>query len=610
MEKPNKQTLDIIDPRKAKTLYGLFAERVKRTPQRPAYSYLDLKTKKWNTLNWSQMEELVGQWVGILKNNSLEQDSKVALWSRNSVEWVAMDLASNSLGLIIVPLYFDDRAENVAYILENSGAEFLMLENIEQWNELKEVEGFPWNLKRAVSTNTDKEDGILKNIKSSTITTETKPSNKENLDGSKLATIVYTSGTTGNPKGVMLSSINILENVYSGLKTVPCYLEDRFFSFLPLSHTFERTAGYYLSMMAGSSVTFCRSKHKIAEDIELHSPTVMLAVPRFFEKIYTAINLKVADSSFVKRKLFALTLTVGWKRFKYNQNISGYHPLLLLYPLLDKVVAQKIRAKLGGKLRLTISGGAALPYGIAKMFLSLGINIIQGYGMTETSPIVSVNPTQDNNPLTVGKPLEGVDIKIGANEELLVKGSNVMLGYWNNIEATNDTIDPDGWLHSGDKAEIIDGHIKIKGRIKEIIVLSNGEKVPPADVENAIESDPIIDQVAVAGEAKPFIVAFIVISEENLKKTAKTLKIALDDNILKNPKLEAFFITKIDALMHRFPGFARIRRCAIYTTAWTIEDGLLTPTLKLKRNKVLVKLKDDFELLYKGHQITDFPKKH
>jgi len=604
-----KQTLDIIKPAESVTLYGLFLERLKRSSADPAYSYLDISTKKWITLTWRDMGMMVGRWISMFEGELLQRGDgvgtagygeRVAVWSRNCVEWISADLASHALGFVVVPLYFDDRAENVSYIIQDSDARILMLEDRDQYEELKKVSGFPWNLKTIISISHDevKEEGILRNI--TTALPEKGCLKKELLDGKKLATIVYTSGTTGNPKGVMLSHSNILNNAYNGLLTVPIYKEDKFFSFLPLSHTFERTVGYYLSMSAGSHVTFSRSKHKIAEDVITVAPTIMLSVPRFFERIYSAIKEKVEASSPVKKFLFNLTLKTGWKRFKHSQGVEGWSPLLLLWPLLDKVVASKVRQKLGGRLRITISGGAALSYDVAKLFLSLGINIIQGYGLTETSPIVSVNAVEDNDPLTIGGPINDVEIKIGENDELLVRGHGVMLGYWNNEKATKDIIDDDGWLHTGDKAEVSNGHIKIKGRIKEIIVLANGEKVPPADIENALESDTLIDQAMVAGEGKPYITAFVVISKDSLAKISKDLKID-ETKALASKELENFFVVKIDKLMKRFPGYAKVHRCAVYTEPWTVEEGLITPTLKLKRRKILEKYSADFARLYEGH---------
>ncbi|WP_331838565.1 AMP-dependent synthetase/ligase [Ferriphaselus amnicola] len=371
-------------------------------------------------------------------------------------------------------------------------------------------------------------------------------------------------------------------------------------SFLPLSHAFERTAGYYLNVMAGGQVAFARSISHLADDLQLIHPTILVSVPRIFERIHGGIRAKLEQVSSTRRKLFELTLEVGWLHFEHAQGRATWHPKLLLWPLLKKLVADKVMTKLGGELRLAISGGAALPPTIARFFISLGLNILQGYGLTETSPVVSVNLTQSNFPESVGPPLPSVEVRIGDQSALMVRGPSVMLGYWNNVEATRSMIAEDGWLNTGDTARISEtGHIYITGRLKEIIVLSNGEKVPPGDMEFAIMHDPLFEQVMVLGEGKAFLVALAVVNADAWRQFAVEVGIQPDmPESLQDARVEQKALARITRQIHEFPGYAKIRRVLLLKEPWTIEGGQLTPTLKLRRNRVVAQYEDELHRLY------------
>jgi long-chain acyl-CoA synthetase len=334
-----------------------------------------------------------------------------------------------------------------------------------------------------------------------------------------LAAIVYTSGTTGKPKGVMLTHRNVVANVQAVLQRVQPTPADRFLSFLPLSHTFERTAGYYLPIAAGSCVAFARSVAQLGEDLVSQRPTVLISVPRIYERVHAKLQEVLATSP-LKARLMVLTQTVGWRRFRAEQGLpadeAGRPGLLdpLLWPLLRRLVAQPVLARFGGQVRVAVSGGAPLAPAIARCFLGLGLQLVQGYGMTETSPVVGVNAPEDNDPASVGRALPGVEVRIVENRELQVRGPSVMRGYWRRDEDTAKVLAADGWLSTGDQAEIVDGRIHIRGRIKEIIVTSTGEKVPPVDLELALCEDPLFEQAFVVGENKPFIGAVAVVNAD------------------------------------------------------------------------------------------------
>jgi long-chain acyl-CoA synthetase len=272
---------------------------------------------------------------------------------------------------------------------------------------------------------------------------------------------------------------------------------------------------------------------------------------------------------------------------------------LLLWPLLNRLVASKVQARLGGNMYLAVSGGAALPPPVARTFIGLGLNVVQGYGMTESSPVLTANRLSDNQPSSVGKALPGVELRIGENEELLAKSPGVMMGYWNNHQATSETITTDGWLRTGDKAEIKDGFVYITGRIKDIMVMSNGEKIPPADMENAIALDPLFEQALLIGEGRPFISALVVLNSEEWFPLARQHSLdPFEEKSLADRRLQSSLLKKIAEALHDFPGYAKVRRVTPLLEAWTVDNDLLTPTLKVKRAKVLTRHGDLIERMY------------
>jgi long-chain acyl-CoA synthetase len=599
-------TKDVISPQTAKTLHGLFHERVRRTPDSPAYRYFDMESSTWKESTWSEMSLQINRWKTALKKEALKPGDRVAIWITNSREWVMMDQAALGLGLVVVPLYRNDRPENVAYILNNAGVKLLLVEDERYLQQLTSLPERPKYLVRILSLNRLEENSNDKRLRS---IDEWLPERGVNVTETEcrpddLATIVYTSGTTGRQKGVMLSHRNILWNAYSGLQSEPVFREDVFLSFLPLSHTLERTVGYYLPIMTGAAVAYARSIPKLTEDFISVRPTVLVSVPRIFERVYVKIKSQLEEKKSIVQNLFAWTVKIGWDRFRYLQKREKWNPSFLIWPLLGRIVAANIRERLGGRLRLSVVGGAALPEEVAKVFLGLGVQLLHGYGMTETSPVISVNMLKDNVPASVGVPLKDVETRIGEKDELLIKSPGVMLGYWNNPEATVKIIDSDGWLHTGDKSEIKDGRIYITGRIKEIIVMANGEKIPPANIETALEMDPLIEQALVIGEGKPYLSALVVLNREIETSLAAKLNLDITNpTFLKSRRLLNYILDRISDQMRTFPGYAVIRRIALLHEPWTIENGLMTPTLKLRRKFILKQFYKEVATLYEGHSI-------
>jgi long-chain acyl-CoA synthetase len=598
-------TEDLISVEKAGTLDGLFVQRVKRSGEHVAYRSFDREEGTWCDHSWREMGELVARWQEALAGEQLNPGDRVALILRNCPEWVVFDQAALGNGLAVVPLYTDDRPDNIAYILEDSAVKLLLVQDAGRWKRLSKAIPEESPLRRVIILEPgDEAEGMARRDGRVVVANGWLPEKGGSLVQRKgrpedLASIVYTSGTTGRPKGVMLSHYNMLSIAHASLTVIDCYQEDCFLSFLPLSHTLERTGGYYLPVMTGSTVAYARSVAQLAEDLQVVRPTILIAVPRIFERVYGRVKEKIDKSPPVARALFEMAVSVGWRRFLRQQERGGWRPGLLLWPMLKNLVAGKITDKLGGRLRIAVSGGAPLSPEIAQVFIGLGIPILQGYGLTETSPVISVNPLEDNEPASVGVPLRGIEVKIGADDELLVKSPGVMMGYWNNHVATTQMIDSDGWLHTGDQARIENNHIYITGRIKDILVLSNGEKVPPADMELAIALDPLFEQVMVLGEGQAFLSALVVLDGDFWPGLAQDCGVdPMSRESLTHPKVVGVAMRRIRDSLKDFPGYAKIRRVILLLEPWTVDNGLLTPTLKVKRAKVLERYREEIVALY------------
>ncbi len=596
--------INYISPEEAVTLHGVFVERAKRTPDTCAYRYFDNKQAQWISLTWREMREQVARWQAALLRENLTAGDRVAVRLRNCPQWAMFEQAALSLGLVLVPLYVEDRPDNISYIVNNAQVKVILFETAAQWQDLVTVLGQLECVKRFVSLDEVEANGEarLSHVDAwLPAQAELQPERKRNRDD--LATIMYTSGTTGKPKGVMLSHYNIVYNAYTSLQTFTVRPDDCMLSFLPLSHALERTAGYYMPMMAGGTVAYARSIPLLADDLQIIRPTILISVPRIYERIYNGLHAKLDESSAFKRWMFIWAVKVGWARFEHGQGRRAWSPKLLFWPLFNKLVASKVMDRLGGRMRLSVSGGAALPPKVSELFLALGLPIIQGYGMTETSPVVTVNRAEDNHPVTVGPPLPGIEVKIGAQNALLVRGPSNMLGYWNNPEATAAVIDKDGWLNTGDTASIDShGYVTITGRLKEIIVMSNGEKLPPGDMETAIMHDHLFDQVVLYGDGRSYLVALAVLNPEQWQHLAQQLGVRHDQPAsLQDERVEQHVLERIANHIKEFPGYAKVRRVSLTLAPWTVENGLQTATMKLKRNRVFEQYHKEISRLYEGH---------
>ncbi|NHZ43916.1 AMP-dependent synthetase/ligase [Massilia aquatica] len=591
------------------TLAELFSWRVKHTPLANAYLRYDDMGEQWMPISWQAIGDQVERIIHALAGLRLARGARIAILLPNGIDAVALDQAALALACVPVPMHALDNPASIAYILADSEASLLVAQSYAQWQAIAAVGMALPALRQVVIMDAaglvpaaGAECPVLAFQDWLIARADGEPGLRAGPRHDDLAALVYTSGTTGKPKGVMLTHDNVLENVKATMQRVAPRADDVFLSFLPLSHTFERTAGYYLPIASGSCVAHSRSASRLAVEMKAVRPTILISVPRIYERVHGAIEAKLAASA-LKLRLFALAQSVGWRRFCRAQQLAvpdGAPAWLdeLLWPLLDKLVAANIRDQFGGRLRLAVSGGAALPQAIAHCFLALGVPLLQGYGMTETSPVVAANGLDDNDPATIGRALPGVEVRIGEMQELQVRGRSVMRGYWKR-EADTAAAFIDGWLRTGDQAVIENGRLRILGRIKEIIVTSTGEKIAPSDLEQAITASPAFEQAYAFGDNRPFIACAVVLSQAGWAAMAAELKLdpeAADS--LRAPAAAALALKRIRELTKGFPHYAQPRAVALTRTPWTSENSLLTPTLKLKRLNLANHFATDIERLY------------
>jgi long-chain acyl-CoA synthetase len=541
------------------------------TPERVLYRQFG--DGAWRDYTSAELAAAAARWQAAFRREGFAAGDRIAIGLRNGIAWVALDQAALGVGLVVVPLYADDRPESQAYCATAAGARLVVVETDRMAATLTGA-GLPAS---AILCARADNEGSVRTVESFLPPADREFSVVPAADDA-LATICFTSGTAGRPKGVMLSHGNILANVAGCRATGMARPDDVFLSFLPLSHMFERTGGYYLPLALGAKVAFARGIQQLPDDLGSQRPTAMFAVPRVFERFAARIREAVADSPW-KRRLLERCAAAGAR-----VELGGATAVdRVTVPLLRAIVARPVLARLGGRLRLAVVGGAAMDPEISRLFIGLGLPVLQGYGMTEASPVVSVNRLDDNVPESVGRPLDNVEVRLGEAGELLVRGPSVMLGYWNDPAATARALDRDRWLHTGDVAEIVRGHVAIRGRLKDILVLSNGEKLPPQDAELAILHDGVFEQLMLIGEGRPFLTLVAVAKNAGEKE----------------------LVRRANERLAHFPRYVRVRRAIVSPEPWTVENGLLTPTLKVKRNDVLKRFAAEIDEVYASGKSVD-----
>lgn len=598
----HRATVELIGMDAAGTLAGLFRARVRLSPDGVAYREFDAQGRRWRDHTWRNMDRRVDQVRAALRRAGFEPRDRLAIALPNSTDWVCFDIAALSLGIIVVPLYLHDSPTNMAFILTNCGARGLVIDTEARWRSLlphwPELIGLEHVWVRD-GLGADSADLARPGIQALADVLEHEGNGEPwlTLKPDDIATIIYTSGTTGRPKGAMLSHRAILWNAVMTAQVVPPRSDDRFLSCLPLAHAFERTVGYYLPMLGGSQVIYARSIEALTEDLRSQRPTVFLGVPRLYERASIAIQAR-AQKNPIKRLLLRTTAALGWKRMEAQQSgqpdIGGLRRII--WSLLDRWIGTQIRLAFGGCLRVAVSGGAPLPLDVARFLIGLGIPLVEGYGLTEAGPVVTANKVGAYVPGTVGRPLEGIGLEISSRGELLIRSPSVMNGYWNNEALTAEAIDAHGWLHTGDLAEIIEGRVAIRSRLKELLVLSTGEKVAPAEIEAAMLRDPLFEHALVVGDGKPFLAAVLVLDKKGWEKLETGLAVPTAE--LNHASTRAEALRRLGDQLAHFARHAQVRAVHLTLDRWTVENGLLTPTLKTKRAPLQAKYKNEIEKIF------------
>ncbi|WP_421054868.1 AMP-dependent synthetase/ligase [Leisingera sp. D0M16] len=592
--------LDVISFDPVRTLPEVFFQRVARNPGAVAYS--EFRENQWADFTWQQVAHKAGLIRAALDRAGMEPGERVGILLQNGVDWVAFDIAAMANGLITVPIYLHDSAENNGYILAHSGVRLCIMDTRERWQSLaaqcadcSKLEVI-WIQQVPVGPvhNGRQRIEVLDDV----LPDEGAAEDDIRCSAEDVATIIHTSGTTGLPKGVMLSHRAMLWNADAVTKFIPPLTTDVFLSVLPLAHSFERTMGYYLPLVSGARVAFSRSIQTLREDIAVIRPTILIAVPRLYERIYEAI-LEKAGSSPITKALTMFAADTGWRLFQAKHGRAAAPSWLtraLFWPVLRRLVAKKIMMAFGGRLRVAVSGGAPLSEEASHFLIGLGLPLIEGYGLTETAPVVTATTIEDSLPGSVGSALQGVELKTTDEGELLIRTPSLMLGYWDDPEKTEQAIDPEGWFRTGDIAEFHEGHVFIRSRLKEIIALSTGKKVAPTKVEASIEQKPLFEQALVTGDGKPCLAAIVVLNGEAWAALARDLGVAEDD--LNAPAAAKAILSEIARATQELPSYARVRAVHSVLEPWTTGNGLLTPTLKAKRPAIEQRFSDEIEAMF------------
>lgn len=593
------------------TVYAAFAETATRLPARPALMH---KVKgRYEAITFRQLSRLIDQTAAGLARRGVGSGSRVGIYSYNRPEWVVADLALIKLGAVVVPIYHTLPEDSIRYILRDAEVTHLFVENPELLANAVKVLGDLPALRDVIlffpqpqQTRTGKELFSLAALQESgaqALNEDPALARPHESRPDDLLTICYTSGTTGEPKGAMLTHANIMSNVAAAIERFSISERDRLLSFLPLCHMFERTCGYYTMLLAGATIAYAESLQTVTEDIRLVRPTLLIIVPRVLEKVYSAVTERVLGGPALNRFLMRATLRATSRCARYRARHEAPPLWLRIWRWkLDKLVVSKLRKLGGGRIRLLVSGSAPLEKRIARTFRNLGFNLIEGYGLTETSPVVCTLVPGEEKIGSVGKPFPGVEIRIGPDSEVLVRGPNVMKGYLNKPQETAKTIDPDGWLHTGDQGRIDpDGNLVITGRLKEIIVTAYGKNIAPVPVEQALCGSRYFEQAVVIGDSRPFLVALIVPGRVALEEYARAEGIAFADypGLLADPRVVALARAEVARQLAAFAPYEQVRRFRLIAEPLSIENGLLTPTLKVRRPKVAERFRKEIEAMYR-----------
>ena len=576
------------------TLSKAFWRSVEQRGEKPAL--LVKREKQYRPITYTELGRRVYAFARALHELGVRKGDRVSILSENCPEWAITDWATLCLGAITVPIYPTLTAPQVQEILRDSEPKVLVVSDKKQLRKACEaVEGTGLNPQMiCIEPDSGSETPSFEQMlnQPGALTESELRAMVESSQPDDIITFIYTSGTTGEPKGAMLTHRNLISNIEAVLQMIDCRPDDLFLSFLPLSHVFERMGGHFLPVYAGLTIAYAESLFTLANDIVEVKPTLMLGVPRFYASVMDRILASARQMPPLRQKLFYRTLEVGKV---YSRCIREGRPVplgvRLQHAVLDKLVAAKIRERVGGRLRFFVSGGAALPKEVAEFFHAFGILILEGYGLTETSPVLTVNPPSAPRFGSVGKPIPGVEITIAEDGEILARGPNIMLGYYKKPEATAAAIDPDGWFHTGDVGYMdADGYLYITDRKKDIIVLANGKNVAPQPIENLLKQSELVQEAVVYGDGMSAPVALIVPNMDTLRAFAKQEGIEADgDALLNHDAVQKRFRQELERVNRELADFQRVKSFRLISKPFSIETGELTPTLKVKRRVVAEK---------------------
>ena len=582
-----------------KRLFDIPRHQQKAYPQKDAFTAKI--NGKWEPTSIDTMLSEAMQVSKSLLKLGIEKGDKIGLISNNRPEWISMDCGILQVGAVDVPIYPTISAEDYKYIFNDAELKYCFVSDMELFEKVNSIKDQVPSLKHIYSfeqlegvdhwikflaEGEGKEDAEVESIMNS-------------ISENDLATLIYTSGTTGVPKGVMLSHKNLVSNALSCIERLPVDSNGKSLSFLPICHVYERML-IYLYMITGVSVYFAESMETIGDNLREIKPEVFTAVPRLLEKVYDKIVAKGSELTGIKKVLFFWALSLGEKYEPYGANGAWYEFQL---SIARKIIFSKWKEALGGNVLAVASGSAALSPRLARVFLAAGVPIMEGYGLTETSPVATVNAWHDKGLMlgSVGRIIDGVEVKIAADGEILIKGPNVMQGYYNQPEKTKEVLTADGWFSTGDIGEFIgDRFLKITDRKKEIFKTSGGKYIAPQPMENKFKESRFIEQIMVIGESQKHPAAYVVPNFEFLKDwcVRKGIDFASNSAAIKNEKVIARIKKEIDKLNEGFGSWEQVKKFELVDSTWSVETKELTPTLKLKRKFIMEKYKDLFEKIY------------
>ena len=548
-------------------LFDIFNYHFEKTPYKKVFFK---KKKQWESSSFYESSKRINKIISFFNEKKIKKGDRIFLLSNNRVEWVEFDLAIMMVGGITVPSFVTNNRTDNEYIIKDSKPKFIILENESVY---KKNENFLNKLINKIIF-IDSTQNFMDYEK--IISKKSRKIKNTKVSKNDISSIIYTSGTTGNPKGVVLTHKSIMHNLIGASELISDFnlKNERFISFLPLSHSYERMAGLYFPILIGAEIYFCSSTDKLLTEIKEVKPTILSAVPRLYENIFTKIKSQVKKSNFIISNLLKksfLNIETETKKINFIEK-------LLIMFFLRFILKRKVLGIFGNKIKVLISGGAALSPTVGFFFKKLGISLLQGYGQTEASPLISCNRKNNNNPNTVGRAVKNVNVKISNYGEILVSGDNLMLGYWKQKKLTNETI-KNGWLHTGDLGKIDDkGRIIITGRKKELIVTSGGENISSQRIENMFLNFEEISHAIVFGDGKPFLIALIRVSDEHKNVNLKRLIENLNKNLNTIEKIRKFILIDIEP---------------------TYENGLMTQTMKIKKEKVFLRYKNQIDSLYR-----------